>query len=128
LFSSPRNGNFDIYVATLDASGKEALKKLSSETELAPALAAAGHPGGLSTSGKATTSAQAAPAAVQPGVQPGIQPVAAAATPSETGILPAGISPYVLALGGLALTWVLVEGVMITRRRSKRRGQGIDGQ
>jgi hypothetical protein len=127
LFSSPRNGNFDIYVATLDASGKEALKKLSSETELAPALAAAGHPAGLSTSGKATTSAQAAPAAVQPGVQPGIQPVAAA-TPNETGILPAGISPYVLALGGLAVIWVLVEGVMITRRRSKRRGQGIDGQ
>jgi Tol biopolymer transport system component len=127
LFSSPRNGNFDIYVATLDASGKEALKKLSSETELAPALAAAGHPAGLSTSGKAATSAQAAPAAVQPGVQPGIQPVAAA-TPNETGILPAGISPYVLALGGLAVIWVLVEGVMITRRRSKRRGPGIDGQ
>jgi hypothetical protein len=127
LFSSPRNGNFDIYVATLDASGKEALKKLSSETELAPALAAAGHPAGLSTSGKATTSAQAAPAAVQPGVQPGIQPVAAA-TPNETGILPGGISPYVIALGGLAVIWVLVEGVMITRRRSKRRGQGIDGQ
>src|SRR6266852_5009317 len=66
LFSSPRNGNFDIYVATLDASGKEALKKLSSETELAPALAAAGHPAGLSTSGKPTTSAQAAPATPQP--------------------------------------------------------------
>ncbi len=128
LFSSPRNGNFDIYVATLDASGKEALKKLSSETELAPALAAAGHPAGLSTSGKATTSAQAAPAAAQPGVQPAVQPVAAAPTSSETGTLPAGISPYVLALGGLAVIWVLVEGVMITRRRSKRRGQGIDGQ
>jgi hypothetical protein len=135
LFSSPRNGNFDIYVATLDASGKEALKKLSSETELAPALAAAGHPAGLSTSGKAATSAQAAPAAAQPaaaqpGVQPAPLPVAAttASTPGETGILPAGISPYVLALGGLAVIWVLVEGVMITRRRSKRRGPGTDGQ
>ena len=127
LFSSPRNGNFDIYIATLDASGKEALKKLSSETELAPALAAAGHPAGLSTSGKATTSAQAAPAAAQPGVQPAVQPVAAP-TSSETGTLPAGISPYVLALGGLAVIWVLVEGVMITRRRSKRRGPGTNGQ
>jgi hypothetical protein len=135
LFSSPRNGNFDIYVATLDASGKEALKKLSSDTELAPALAAAGHPGGLSTSGKPTTSAQAAAAAPQPGaappgVQPAAQPVAAAPTapPNETGILPAGISPYVLALGGLAVIWVLVEGVMITRRRSKRRATRSDGQ
>ena len=125
LFSSPRNGNFDIYVATLDASGKEALKKLSSETELAPALAAAGHPAGLSTAGKATTSAQAAPAAPAPA--PPAAPVAAS-TPSETGVLPAGISPYVFALGGLAVIWVLVEGVMITRRRSKRRGPGMDGQ
>jgi hypothetical protein len=31
------------YVVTLDASGKDALKRLSSDTELAPALAA-GHP------------------------------------------------------------------------------------
>ena len=130
LFSSPRNGNFDIYVATLDASGKEALKKLSSETELAPALAAAGHPGGVSTSGKPTTSAQAAPAPAQPvaAAQPGVQAVAAPSTPSETGVLPAGISPYVLALGGLAVMWVLVEGVMITRKRSKRRRPGTDGQ
>ncbi len=134
LFSSPRNGNFDIYVATLDASGKEALKKLSSETDLSPALAAAGHPAGLSTSGKptptTTTSAQAA--APQPGVaQPsGAQPVAAApvAPSNETSVLPAGISPYVLALGGLAVIWVLVEGVMITRRRSKRKGPGSNGQ
>src|SRR5713101_8387724 len=100
LFSSPRNGNFDIYVATLDASGKEALKKLSSETELAPALAAAGHPAGLLTAGKPTTSAQAAPAAAQPvaaapsGGQPAAQAVAAApsaaSTQNETGFLPAG--------------------------------------
>jgi Tol biopolymer transport system component len=131
LFWSPRNGNFDIYVATLDASGKEALKKLSSETELAPALAAAGHPAGLSTSGKPTNSAQAAPAAPQPGVaQPGVPAVALAPTapPNETGILPTGISPYVLALGGLAVIWVLVEGVLLTRRRSKRRGPGTDGR
>ena len=41
--------------------GKDALKKLSSDTELAPALAAAGHPAGLSTTGQASqaTSAQA---------------------------------------------------------------------
>jgi WD40-like Beta Propeller Repeat len=139
LFSSPRNGNFDIYVATLDASGKEALKKLSSETDLSPALAAAGHPAGLSTSGKSSTSTSGltpAPVAAQsgsaaaPGGQPVGQPVAAApvAPTTETGILPAGISPYVLALGGLAVIWVLVEGVMITRRRSKRRATRSDGQ
>lgn len=145
LFSSPRNGNFDIYVATLDAGGREALKKLSSETELAPALLAAGHPGGLSTSGQPTAGGSSATGATggaatagQPGAavvgsgatQPGAQPAAAASNTSGsgTGILPAGVSPYILALGGLALVWVLVEGVMIARRRSKRRGIGSDGQ
>jgi Tol biopolymer transport system component len=138
LFSSPRNGNFDIYVATLDDAGKDALKKLSSDTELAPALAAAGHPAGLSTAAQASqgTSAQATPAVVavqQPGVtlQPGAQPPIASApntSSNGTGILPAGISPYVLALGGLAAVWVLVEGVMIARRRSRRRGSQSDGQ
>jgi Tol biopolymer transport system component len=127
LFASPRNGNFDIYVATLDASGREALKKLSSDTELAPALAAAGHPGGRPTSGQAT-SAQAQP--VQPGAQTAQQPAAVApsATQPETGILPASISPYVLALGGLALIWLAAEGVLIVRRRSRRRNTGSDGQ
>ena len=127
LFSSPRNGNFDIYVATLDASGKEALKKLSSETEVAPALAAAGHPAGASTPGKPTTSAQAAPAAA---AQPAVQQAASgpSAASNETGSLPTGISPYVLALGGLAVIWMLVEGVRITRRRSKRRGPAADGR
>jgi Tol biopolymer transport system component len=138
LFSSPRNGNFDIYVATLDAAGKDALKKLSSDTELAPALAAAGHPAGVTTTaqGGQNTAAQATPgvvAAPQPGItlQPGAQPpIASAANTSSdgTGILPAGISPYVLALGGLAAVWVLVEGVMIARRRSRRRGSQSDGQ
>lgn len=122
LFSSPRNGNFDIYVATLDAAGKDALKKLSSATDLSPALAAAGHPAGLSTSSQAA-SGPAPGAAAQ-------QPVASAATSSEGGsaILPAGLSPYILALGGLAAVWLMVEGVMIARRRSKRRGTGPDGQ
>jgi Tol biopolymer transport system component len=141
MFASPRNGNFDIYIATLDASGKEALKKLSSETELAPALAAAGHPAGLSTSGQAPAQAKpaaqpgapqpAVPAAGQPASVAATQPVAAAApdtAPAETGILPGGISPYVLALGGLAAVWALVEGVMIARRRSRRRGMRSDGQ
>jgi hypothetical protein len=132
-FSSPRNGNFDIYVATLDDAGKDALKRLSSETELAPALAAAGHPAGLSTSGGATpVPVAAAPVAAQPvPAQPGV-PAPVAAAPSvpqnEPGILPSGISPYLLALGGLALVWVLVEGVMIARRRNRRRGTGSDGQ
>jgi len=126
-FSSPRNGNFDIYVATLDDAGKDALKRLSSETELAPALANAGHPAGLSTT---SGSASATPNAPTPGSSNSAAPVAAAPSvpQNEPGILPSGISPYVLALGGLALVWVLVEGVMIVRRRTKRRGTTSDGQ
>jgi Tol biopolymer transport system component len=129
LFASPRNGNFDIYVATLDTAGKDALKKLSSATDLSPALAAAGHPTGVSTSGQTTTAAST-PVPAASGPQAAGNPVAAApgGTSSETGILPTGLSPYVLALGGLAVVWVLVEGVMIARRRSKRRGTGSDGQ
>jgi len=129
LFASPRNGNFDIYVATLDTAGKDALKKLSSATDLSPALAAAGHPTGVSTSGQ-TTSAASTPVPVASGPQAAGNPVAAApgSTSGETGILPTGLSPYVLALGGLAVVWVLVEGVMIARRRSKRKGTGSDGQ
>ena len=133
LFASPRNGNFDIYVATLDTAGKDALKKLSSQTDLSPALAAAGHPTGLSTTGQTAPAQQAA--AGSPAIT--TQPAAAAApvsstsssgATSETGILPAGISPYVLALAGLAVVWAGVEGVMIARRRSKRRGTQTDGQ
>ena len=123
LFSSPRNGNFDIYVATLDAEGKDALKRLSGETDLSPALAAAGHPAGVATSPQGGAASNS--------VTTGAQPVAAGqpnASTGETGILPAGISPYVLALGGLAVVWALVEGVMLARRRSKRRGTGSDGQ
>jgi Tol biopolymer transport system component len=135
LFFSPRNGNFDVYVATLDASGKDALKQLSGETELAPALAAAGHPAGLSTSGQpASAPVPAASTPAVPAPQPGSAPVAAApaastpnAAATEPGILPAGISPYVLALGGLAVIWALVEGVMIARRRSRRRESHTDG-
>jgi Tol biopolymer transport system component len=129
LFASPRNGNFDIYVATLDTAGKEALKKLSSATDLSPALAAAGHPAGLSTSAQ-SASAASTPGLAPPALQVASQPAAAAPTTAggETGILPSGISPYVLALGGLAVLWVVVEGVMIARRRSKRRDTGSDGQ
>jgi hypothetical protein len=59
-----------------------------------------------------------------------VEPIAAApGTPgSESGILPNGISPYILALAGLAVVWALVEGVMIARRRGKRRNSGSDGQ
>ena len=140
-FSSPRNGNFDIYVATLDDAGKDALKRLSSETELAPALAAAGHPAGLSTQGNPTPAPGApAPASGQSSGAPAATPAPAAApvasagqgAPSvpqnEPGILPSGISPYLLALAGLAVVWVLVEGVMIARRRRRRRGTPNDGQ
>lgn len=132
LFFSPRNGNFDIYVATLDASGKEALKKLSSDTELAPALVAAGHPAGVSISAQSTSAQGSAAQAGAPVVSSSsVQPAAAAApnaSPPETGILPGGLSPYVLALGGLAVVWVLVEGVMIARRRSRRRATQSDGE
>ncbi|HEV7664261.1 MAG TPA: LpqB family beta-propeller domain-containing protein [Chloroflexota bacterium] len=137
LFSSPRNGNFDIYVATLDTSGREALKKLSSDTDLSPALAAAGHPAGLASSAPTGASGSSAASSSSSGAsQPGApaaasQPVAAAAPnagPGGTGILPSGISPYILALGGLALIWIIVEGVMIARRRSRRRGIGSNGQ
>jgi Tol biopolymer transport system component len=143
LFASPRNGNFDIYVATLDTAGREALKKLSSATDLSPALAAAGHPAGVSTSAQ-TTSASSAPGGLSSAPQAAAQPAAAGQQPaaagqqpaaagqssgaSGSGILPAGISPYVLALGALAVVWVMVEGVLIARRRSKRRATGSDGQ
>jgi Tol biopolymer transport system component len=135
LFASPRNGNFDIYVATLDAAGKDALKTLSSQTELAPALAAAGHPQGLSTGGQAAaTPASSGSTANSASAQPatGSQPVAAsapsAAAENDTGILPSGISPYIIALAALAAVWAVVEGAMIARRRSKRRGSATDGE
>ena len=85
---------------------------------------------GVSTSGQ-PTSAASTPVPVASGPQAAGNPVAAApgSTGGETGILPTGLSPYILALGGLAVVWVLVEGVMIARRRSnKRRGTGSDGQ
>jgi Tol biopolymer transport system component len=127
LFASPRNGNFDIYVATLDAAGRDALKQLSSQTDMSPALSAAGHPTAVPVPGISAPAAISNPAAAAP------QPVAAApgTSTSETtgsGILPAGLSPYVVALAGLAVVWAVVEGVVITRRRSKRRGTGTDGQ
>jgi len=134
LFSSPRNGNFDIYVADLAQGGKDAMKRLSSETELAPALAAAGHPAGLSTSsgGQTQASTAATPAAAGAATQPSsAAPVAAPATSqsqTDNGILPGGLSPYILALGGLALIWIGVEGVMVARRRTRRRGTRSDGQ
>lgn len=119
VFSSPRNGNFDIYVAQLDDAGKAALKRLSSETELAPALANAGHPAGLSTTA-------AAPAAGTNAAAPSAAAPAPSVPQSEPGILPSGLSPYLLALGGLAVVWLLVEGVMIARRR-RRRAKASDG-
>jgi Tol biopolymer transport system component len=138
LFSSPRNGNFDIYVATLDAAGKDALKTLSGQTDLSPALAAAGHPAGLSTTGQPTqtsgsvSQSTSTSTSTSPGGNAAVpQPVAAGSsttTSSDTGILPAGLSPYIAALAGLALVWAAVEGVMIARRRSKRRATHSDGQ
>src|SRR5439155_26857361 len=112
----PRNGNFDIYVATLDAAGKDALKRLSSQTDLSPALA---------STGQAQATGAQAPLSGGPSSQP-----SAAAQPNSTvsasGILPAGVSPYVVALAGLAVVWAGVEGMLIARRRSKRRATDID--
>jgi len=137
-FASPRNGNFDIYVATLDDAGKDAMKRLSSETELAPALVAAGHPAGLATQGNPASggsqTGQTAPgtsgSAGAPGQTTSGAPVAAApgtAQNEQTNPL-SSISPYLLALGGLAAVWVLVEGTMIARRRKTRRTRTTDGQ
>jgi Tol biopolymer transport system component len=117
LFASPRNGNFDIYVATLDAAGKDALKTLSSRTDLSPALAAAGHPRLVSTSGQPDSSSTGTVAAVPNNT-----------SSPETSILQAGVSPYVAALAGLALLWVAVEGVVIARRRSRKRRANSDGR
>ncbi len=116
LFASPRNGSFDIYVANLDANGAEALKRVSSDTELAPALAA-GHP----------TQVPLPQAAGAPG-NAAVAPVAAAPNAGATGIIPDGISPYVLALVGLAVAWGVVEAVIITRRRMRRRTVRSDGE
>ena len=117
LFASPRNGNFDIYRASLDANGQEALKRVSSDTELAPALAA-GHqtqvplPQVAGAPGTASSALASAPVAAEP-----------------TGPILSGISPYVLALGGLAAAWVVVEAILITRRRrTRRRTMRTDGQ
>ena len=93
LFASPRNGNFDIYVANFDSAGQAALKTLSGQTDLSPALS--------------TTPVPVAAAPVN--------------TPAaEAGILPA-VSPYVIALAALAAAWVVVEGVVIMRRRARKR-------
>ena len=97
LFASPRNGNFDIYVVTLDAAGKDALAQKSTETAMSPGVGPAMPPG-----------VGAAPMAIS-------QPVA------ESPKSDFSVSPYVIALGGLALAWIAVEGAMLLRRR--RRGQ-----
>jgi hypothetical protein len=99
LFASPRNGSFDIYLANLDASGKEALKQVSGASELAPALAAAGHPTQV----------------------PLPQAAAAPATAPVSGApLLDGMSPYVLALAGLAVLWGGVEVVRLAVRRNRK--------
>jgi Tol biopolymer transport system component len=131
LFASPRNGNFDIYVATMDKAGQDALKTLSSQTDLSPALANAGHPAGLSTTGQSTsvtTTGSTAGTGAANGSAPAAAsaPVAASvpqsASSGDSGILPSGLSPYIAALAALAVVWALVEGVMIARRRARKRG------
>lgn len=137
LFASPRNGNFDIYVANMDQAGQDALKTLSSQTDLSPALANAGHPAGLSTQGQSSGSSgssgasasgqPAAGSAAATSAQPAAASVPQNTTANEPGILPGGISPYLLALGALAVVWAAVEGVMIARRRTRRRGTRSHG-
>jgi len=113
-FASPRNGNFDIYTVTLDAAGKEALQRLSSETQLAPGLAANRGSNTAADSHRAATGSEA-PASAAPALvasQPGTQ--------TEAPMF-GGISPFVIALGGLVALWLLIEGTLIARRRSRRR-------
>jgi len=124
LFASPRNGNFDIYVATMDQAGQDALKTLSAQTDLSPALVNAGHPAGLSTTGQPTagTVTSSSPAGGNAAAAPVAAGVPQNASSGENGMLPAGLSPYIVALAALAVVWAVVEGVMIARRRTRKRG------
>jgi Tol biopolymer transport system component len=114
LFASPRNGNFDIYVATLDAAGQAALKKVSAPTDLSPALAAV-QPNSGSPSRQTTAMTAGETAAMTAGDT-------GATTAGEAFAIPSGPSPYLLALGGLAVIWLGVEGVALVRKRSKHTG------
>jgi len=120
LFASPRNGNFDIYVASLDAAGQAALKTLSSQTELSPAVAAAqAQPTAASTSSGGSAMVSEPVAAGSSG---------SSSTGSGISVFSGTLSPYIVALVSLALIWAGVEGVMIARRRRRRRTPGSDGQ
>ena len=102
LFASPRNGNFDIYVVTLDAAGKDALAQRSSETAMSRGVSAPPMPPGVST----------APMSIA-------QPAAESAP--QAGL---SFSPYLIALGGLALVWTVLEGAIILRRRRRSGPRG----
>jgi Tol biopolymer transport system component len=113
LFASPRNGNFEVYLVTLSAEGKEALKTKSGETQPAPGMAhPAGLPGGT-TSAPVTSANVPASGASAP----------AAAAPTSTQTNPA-TGPeawmYLGALGAVALVWLGVEASAWRRRRRSR--------
>jgi Tol biopolymer transport system component len=113
LFSSPRGGNFDVYRVPLTAEGKEAMKVRSADTEPSPALLA-------------RSAAQAAHAAAAPGAQaapaPGVQAAPAPGAQAETTDTAQPTVPLpILAAGVLVALWLTVEGLLWSRRRSRRR-------
>ena len=117
LFSSPRSGNFEVYLVTLSNEGKEALKTKSGETQPAPGMHPANVPGG----------AQPAPnppgAAVAPGAPAASAPAAPAASPAnESGgsLFGGDATLYLGALGAVALVWLGVEASVLRRRRRSR--------
>jgi Tol biopolymer transport system component len=116
LFASPRNGSFDIYVATLDASGRDALRQLGAATDLAPALVAAGHPTAVPIPANSTAPV-AAPAGATPVAAPAPAPVVAPQAAIVQMLL--GFGPYVVALIGVTIFWIGVEAVIIARRRRR---------
>jgi Tol biopolymer transport system component len=97
LFSSPRSGNFDIFLVPLTPEGKAALKVQSADAEPAPALGAR---------------------------LPG-QEAETRAPASSRGSTPAGGSPlsasvFLLGLAGIGVLWLAVEIGLRVRGGSKR--------
>ena len=97
LFSSPRSGNFDIFLVPLTPEGKEALKVQSANADPAPALAAR-------ESGQ-TAAATRAPAASRRTI--------------PTSALPPTASLFLAGVAGIGALWLAVE-IAIRIGRSRR--------
>jgi Tol biopolymer transport system component len=107
LFASPRSGTFEIYVATLDAAGQEALKAQSADAEPAP---------GLPVGSRIQSTSANVPSEVEAQPQ---EPPASASGPLAIP-WPAQLTPYVLALVAVAALW---GGVELVARRRKSTGR-----